>query len=159
MNRSAQVLATLLKEKELTIAFAESMTCGLAAHCLGGVSHTSDFFKGSVICYDEEVKTSLLKVKPALIEKHTAESAQVTDALAKNLQHLIKADVYAAVTGLAAHGGSESKSKPVGTVFYTVYFKRKLFREKKKFSGTPLHIKKKACKEFYRFITTVIKAQ
>lgn len=152
MARPAQILANYLKQNNLTIAFAESITCGLAAHGLGNIIGASDFLKGSIVCYDEEVKINLLKVKRSSIKKYTAESQQVTDALAKNLRLLFKADVYAAVTGLAAPGGSETAGKPVGTVFYSIYCNNKFYRLKKRFKGKPLEIKKKACDELYKFI-------
>jgi len=152
MKRITNKLVKYLQKKKLTVAFAESMSCGLVTHQLNTVKGTSDVLKGSIICYMEEVKINLLNIPKALIKKHTAESQQVTDALAKNLQKIIDADVCAAITGLAAPGGSECKTKPVGTVFYSVYYKNKIFKEKKNFRGTPLEIKKKACENFYEFI-------
>ncbi|MGQ0829432.1 MAG: CinA family protein [Bacteroidota bacterium] len=156
MKNSAKALSTVLKEKRLTIAFAESVTCGLLAHGLGSTSKTSEFLKGSIICYDEIVKTGLLKVSKQLIDEYTAESQAVTDTLVRNLSGLIKADIYAAITGLAASGGSETNAKPVGTVFYSVLFKRKLYKKKQIFKGSPLQIKKKACSELYKFIVKKI---
>lgn len=157
MKRTVQKLANILKEKELRIAFAESMTCGFATHSVSNISGTSDFFAGSIICYDENVKTGLFKIKVSLLKKYTAESQQVTDALAKNLSTLIVADIYAAITGLAAPGGSETKEKPVGTVFFSVYFKKKLYKHRKVFRGTPSIIKQKACDEIFKFIISIIK--
>ena len=157
MKRPVQILANFLKEKQLTIAFAESMTCGMVAHKVGTVSGTSDFFMGSIICYDEQVKRKLFKVSKELINKYTTESQQVTDALALSLKKIIPADICASVTGLAAPGGSESKSKPVGTVFYSILFKGKMVRLKKKFNGSPLQIRKKACDEFFKFLVLSLK--
>ena len=157
MKRPVQLLADLLKKNELTIAFAESMTCGLVSHTMGTVSNTSDIFMGSIVCYCEEVKVSLLKVKKTLLKSYTAESQEVTDALALNLRRIVKADIHAAVTGLAAPGGSETISKPVGTVFYSFLFKGKLYRMKKKFNGSPLQIKKKGCDQFLKFLVHDLK--
>jgi nicotinamide-nucleotide amidase len=157
MKRAEQVLANFLKERKFTIAFAESMTCGMIAHKLGTISGTSDILAGSIVCYSEDVKTGLLKIKKQLIAKHTAESQKVTDALALNLSKIIQADIHSAVTGLAAPGGSETKSKPVGTVFYSVLFKRRLFRMKIKFNGSPLEIKEKACEQLFKFIMKSLK--
>jgi nicotinamide-nucleotide amidase len=157
MKRPVQSLADILKEKRLTIAFAESMSCGMIAHSLGTVSRTSDFFMGSIVCYDESVKTGLLKVPATLIKKYSAESQEVTDALAKKLKRLIKADIYASITGLAAEGGSETKEKPVGTVFYSVIIRGKLSRMKKRFYGTPLSIRKKSADAFFTFIVNEVK--
>jgi len=158
MKRAEQILSDFLKQHHLTIAFAESITCGLLVHKMGTISDTSEILKGSIVCYDESVKITLLQVSKKLIEKHTAESQQVTDKLAVNLSKIIKADVYAAVTGLAAAGGSETKSKPVGTVFYSVCFRKKIFRMRSKFNGSPMEIKEKACEQLFKFITAGLKS-
>lgn len=152
MKRPEQTLASLLKEHGLTITFAESMTCGLLAHKLGSIAGASDILMGSIVCYCEDVKCKVLKVKLPLIKKHSAESQIVTDTLAKNLKKVIKADIHAAITGLAAPGGSETKTKPVGTVFYSFIFRNKIYKLRKQFRGSPLEIKEKACTEFFKFI-------
>ena len=147
----------VLIDNNLTIALAESVTCGLATHQLNVVKGTSDILMGSVICYNEAVKSQVLRVKPSLINKYTAESVEVTEALAKNLRKVFKANVYAAITGLASSGASESKHKPVGTVFFAVVYKRKVYSEKRVFQGSTLQIKKKAVEHLYKFITGVVK--
>jgi nicotinamide-nucleotide amidase len=152
MKREERILANFLKEHKLKIAFAESMTCGLLAHKLGTVNGTADFFSGSIVCYDPLVKTKLLKIKKRLIERYTCESQQVTDALAFNLRKIIPADVHAALTGLAAAGGSESRSKPVGTVFYSVVLGKRSYKMRKIFKGSPLQIRKRASAYFFKFI-------
>src|SRR5688572_2063273 len=117
MKRPEQKLMNFLKDHGITIGVAESMTCGMVAAKLGSVSGTSEAFTGSIVCYDEKVKTGLLRIPVSLIKKHTAESSQVTDTLAKKLANLLRTQVSVAITGLAAPGASESKQKPVGTVF------------------------------------------
>ena len=156
MINETRKLVKLLTKKKLTIAFAESVTCGLAAHQLSTVKGTSEVLKGAIICYDETVKTSLLKVKHSLIKKFSAESQEVTDALATNLGSLIKADVHAAFTGLSSDGASEHEGKPVGTIFFSIRYKNKMYRTKKLFRGSPLKIKKKACVNMYKRIIQII---
>jgi len=95
----------------------------------------------------------LLNVKKQLIQKFTSESQEVMDAIAINLSKLIKAYIHAAVTGLASAGGSKTKAKPVGTVYYSFLFRGKLFKTKKRFYGSPLEIKDKACEFYFKFIT------
>jgi len=157
MRRSTNALIKLFKEKKLRLALAESMTCGLAAHQLSTVIGTSDVLMGSIVCYHPEVKTCLLGVSRKLIEKHSAESAAVTDMLARKLVRLIESDVHAAVTGLASPGSSESKAKPVGTVFFSVIWKGKLHRQRKLFRGTPTTVRKKACNALYEMLIDVVK--
>jgi len=154
VKRHEQILVNYLKEHKLTIAFAESITCGLVTHKFGTISGTSDVLSGSIICYNKNVKTGLLKIKESLINKHTAESQIVTDELARQLSKIIAADIHAAVTGLASSGGSETRSKPVGTVFFSFLYRRKIYKKKTKFNGSPLQIKEKACRQLFKFITT-----
>jgi PncC family amidohydrolase len=152
MISNVNKLVKHLQETNQTMAFAESITCGLASHQLNTIKGTSKVFRGAVICYHESVKTSLLGVSPSLIRKYTAESQQVTDALARGILNLIDADIYAAVTGLASPDGSESAEKPTGSVFFTVRYKNKVYRRDLVFRGEPLQIRKKACDELYGFI-------
>jgi nicotinamide-nucleotide amidase len=152
MDKRVALFIRTMKEKQLKLALAESVTCGLAAHLLSGVPGTSDVLAGSVVCYTPEVKTGLLGISKAMIKKHSCESMEVTEALAKKLPKLIGADVYAAITGLASKGGSETKDKPVGTVFLVVSYQKKIFRQRIVFRGSPLVIRKKACYELYRMI-------
>ena len=81
----------------------------------------------------------------------------MTDLLANNLCKIIPADICAAITGLAAPGGSETKIKPVGTVFYSFVFRRKMLKQRKYFKGSPLEIRKKACDYLFKFIIQELK--
>ena len=154
MKRAVNRLLKFCEERQLTISMAESMTCGLAAHQLNIVKGTSEVLMGSLVCYNEKVKTKLLGIKPSLIKKYTAESMQVTNEMVKSLGKLFESDVYVAITGLASAGASENHHKPVGTVFFALKYKGKLWSMKKRFKGTPLEIKRKGCEELYRFIYT-----
>jgi nicotinamide-nucleotide amidase len=145
-----------LKEKGLTLALAESVTCGMVTFKLSTCKGTSDVLKGSIICYRPEVKIKLLGVSKSLIEKYTCESKEVTEAITRGLSKKIKADIYAGLTGLASAGGSETKSKPVGTIFFCLKYKNKIYHLRKVFRGTPLTIKEKATLELYRFILSRI---
>jgi nicotinamide-nucleotide amidase len=145
-----------LQEKSLTVAFAESVTCGMASQNLSIYNGTTDVFKGSIICYTPEVKTGCLRVPVKLIEQYTTESMQVTEALAKNLGHLISADIHAAITGLAAPGGSETRSKPVGTIFLCFFYRGRSYKRKVRFYGSATEIRKKACLEMYEFILSKV---
>lgn len=156
MKETVRKLVIELKEKDLTIALAESVTCGLATHQLNIVKGTSDVLMGSIICYNEKVKSDLLCVRPGIIKKFSAESQEVTNEMVKNLKKIFKADCYAALTGLASPGASQKKGKPVGTIFFSVMYKGKIFEQRKKFNGPPLEVKRKGCESLYQFIYKVI---
>lgn len=141
-----------MREAGLTLALAESITCGLAAHKLSSCVGVSDVLKGSIVCYMPEAKSEVLGISQEMMKKYSCESKQVTEAMARYLSKVITADLYASVTGLASSGGSETKEKPVGTVFYCVVHNNKVFHERKVYRGTPLKIKEQAAKGIYEFI-------
>jgi nicotinamide-nucleotide amidase len=112
-----------LKDNGLSIAFAESVTSGKLISEFALIPNCGTVLKGSIVCYDVSVKTSVLGVSAKIIDEYTPESAEVTEQLAIGLKKLIPADVIVAVTGLAAPGGSETEEKPVGTMFVHGFFK------------------------------------
>ena len=69
MKRIVNVLVKSMKAKGLTIALAESVTCGLASHQLNIVKGTSEILIGSVVCYNEKVKTGLLGIQSSFGKK------------------------------------------------------------------------------------------
>lgn len=148
--KEARDLINFLKEQNLTIAFAESVTCGLASHAMNTWKGTSETFLGSIVSYNKDVKTHLLGIKEELICTHTAESTEVTMAMADALQTLIRADVYAAITGLAVAGGSETPAKPVGTIFISIQYNGHNLSDRTVFDGSPLEIKKSACRFLFK---------
>lgn len=152
MHKEVNSFVQQLKQKKLTLALAESITCGMATHKLATCIGTSDVLAGSIVCYTPEVKHALLNVPKSVMDEFTCESTEVTETLAKNLSRLIKADIHAAITGLASKGGSETKKKPVGTVFFCIKYKNKIFKYKKLFRGSPTEVKEKACLQLFKFI-------
>jgi nicotinamide-nucleotide amidase len=156
MNK-IHALVNTLKQQNLTLAIAESMTCGMATDKLSGVKGISDVLRGSVVCYTPEVKIKLMGIKKSMIDRYTCESMEVTTELARKLSKLMPADIYAAITGLASPGGSETKRKPVGTVFLCVQYKKKVYKQKKVFKGSPIKIKRQTCHALYDFISHIVK--
>jgi nicotinamide-nucleotide amidase len=152
MHPTVNALIKGMKDKGLTLSIAESITCGMAAEKLATAFGTSDVLKGAIVCYTPEIKHSLMKIPNTVIDKYTTESMQVTQLLAENMKDLIDADICAAITGLASPGGSETKSKPVGTVFVCFTYKSKIYKKRYLFRGTPLEIRKKSCLALYELI-------
>jgi nicotinamide-nucleotide amidase len=156
MNAKVSLFIKTMKYKGLTLALAESMTCGLAASKLSRAMGTSDVLLGSVVCYSPLLKKRLLNVSELQIKKFSCESKEVTQTMVINLSKIVKADVYAAITGLASPGGSETKEKPVGTVFICIKKGKRVYNHRRRFYGTPLSINKKACDALYDFILSKI---
>jgi nicotinamide-nucleotide amidase len=130
----------ILKEQGLTIAFAESATAGRLAAEFSLTEHSGEVLKGGLVCYDAEVKTAVLGIDPAFIEKYTAESAEVTEELAIRLRNLIHSEVQVAVTGLTTPGGSETPEKPVGTIFIHLVIRNQSLALTDVFKGSPEEI-------------------
>lgn len=129
-----------LEQHQLTIAFIESASSGYLCSQFSIYKHSgADILLGGLVSYDPNIKVSILKVDPVLIEQYTAESAQVTDAMAIQGKKLfIQADVVVACTGLLKPGGSGSIEKPEGTFFISILYHEKVFPFRYFIEGSPL---------------------
>jgi nicotinamide-nucleotide amidase len=110
-----EVVARELLENRATIAVAESCTGGMLAERLTNVPGSSTYFLGGVVCYSNDLKTSLVGVPPELIEAKGAVSSEVALALADGIRRLTGAALGIGVTGIAGPGGG-TPEKPVGLV-------------------------------------------
>ncbi|WP_460618591.1 CinA family protein [Hymenobacter ruber] len=113
-------LVELFLQQKLTLALAESCTCGLAASQLAAATGVSDVLLGSIVTYHTEAKQRLLGVKKFTLATYSAESQQTTNEMALGLHRHLPADVCVAVTGLCGPGASATPDKPVGTIFITI---------------------------------------
>ena len=110
------VLGDLLRERDATIAAAESATGGLIGHRLTGVSGSSDYFLGSVVAYANSVKQNVLGVEEETLRKHGAVSEAVAIEMAEGTRTSLDATVGISTTGIAGPTGG-TPDKPVGTVW------------------------------------------
>ncbi|HYL47200.1 MAG TPA: competence/damage-inducible protein A [Candidatus Limnocylindrales bacterium] len=110
-----EVVARLLAENRATIAVAESCTGGLLAGRLTNVPGSSNYFLGGVVCYSNELKTSMVDVPAELIEAKGAVSTEVALAMADGIRRRTGATLGVSVTGIAGPGGG-TPEKPVGLV-------------------------------------------
>ncbi len=110
-----EVVARVLTENRATIAVAESCTGGMLAERLTNVPGSSSYFLGGVICYSNDLKTSLVGVPQGIIEAKGAVSSEVALALADGIRKRTGATLGVGVTGVAGPGGG-TPEKPVGLV-------------------------------------------
>ncbi|MDP2953557.1 MAG: CinA family protein [Chloroflexota bacterium] len=122
-------IARLLEEWGLTLAVAESATGGEVSHRILGALGKPALFKGSVIAYTNAVKAGVLGVRPEVLDKYTAVSPQVAEAMARGVRRLMKADIALATTGIAGPGGA-TPGKPVGLVYIAVAVGRRALQRK-----------------------------
>lgn len=110
------VVGRLLRQSKATVATAESCTGGWLAARLTEHAGSSDFFVASFVTYDDRRKVSLLGVPAALIEKHTAVSEEVAQAMCIAARERTGATYALSTTGYAGPGGGTGEN-PVGTVY------------------------------------------
>ncbi|MCW1248808.1 CinA family protein [Acaricomes phytoseiuli] len=115
---SAADLITELIAQELTVATAESLTGGGLAARLVDVPGASVAYLGSVVAYQNRLKTALLGVPAELLERHGSVSAQTAAAMAQGVQRSTGACSAIATTGAA--GPQAHDGRPPGTVFIAV---------------------------------------
>jgi nicotinamide-nucleotide amidase len=102
-----------------TIATAESCTGGLLAARLTDLAGSSEYVRGAIVAYANDVKVSEAGVPAELIETHGAVSQEVAEALARGARERLEADVGVGITGVAGPGGG-TEEKPVGLVWLSV---------------------------------------
>ncbi len=114
-----EVIGKLLINNNLTLSTAESCTGGKIASMITSVPGSSAWFRGSVVAYDNSIKTSILKVDPELISRYGAVSEETAVAMAQGVRQLFGTNYSVAVTGIAGPTGG-TPGKPVGTVWIAI---------------------------------------
>ncbi len=109
-------LGILLKEKNKTLATAESMTGGKLASTIVSVAGASAYYKGSFITYTPELKQEILGIKEELINKYTVVSKEVAKAMAVATKEKLHTDYAISITGNAGPT-TDKNTKNVGQVF------------------------------------------
>jgi nicotinamide-nucleotide amidase len=113
------VVGTLLRDRGLRVAVAESCTGGLVSSRLTDVAGSSAYVERGVVAYSNQAKVDLLGVPEALIAAHGAVSEAVAAAMAAGVRRLARVEVGLGITGIAGPGGG-TPAKPVGTVAIAV---------------------------------------
>ena len=119
------IVGELLKSRKLTVSTAESCTGGNIAARLTSIAGSSEYFKGSVVAYSNEVKMNLLHVQPETLSEHGAVSENTVIEMVKGAMKTLKTDCAIATSGIAGPGGG-SPEKPVGTVWIAVGYKNEI---------------------------------
>ena len=84
-NNLAKQAGDLLTRKNLTLAIAESCTGGLLGHLITSISGSSVYFRGGIVAYSNDIKTSILGLDAELLTREGAVSESVAATMAEKV--------------------------------------------------------------------------
>lgn len=143
------ILFELLKEKKLTISFAESITGGNISGEFVKNPGASEVLLGGIVAYSNEIKTKLLNVSQDTLNKFGAVSEECAKEMVIGLKDKFNSDISVSITGIAGPTGA-SKEKPLGLVYFGFIIDGKTFIKKEIFFGKRERIIKRSIN--YAFI-------
>ncbi len=129
-----EIVGTLLRQRQQTVAAAESCTGGFLGHRLTNVPGSSDYFLLSITAYHNNQKSRFLQIPQDLLDEYGAVSSEIACEMAKGIRERGSADYGLAITGIAGPGGGTA-DKPVGLVYIALAGKHYLEVKKNLFLG------------------------
>jgi nicotinamide-nucleotide amidase len=127
-------ISKLLRQKGLKLGVIESASGGLISHRITNVPGSSDYYKGSVTSYSNEVKTKIVGVKEATIDRYGVVSAEVAGEMAQGGRKILAVDICLADTGIAGPTGA-TPGKPVGLFYIGLAHGAKTLTRQHNFTG------------------------
>jgi nicotinamide-nucleotide amidase len=124
-----EAIGRLLKTRGKTLGTAESCTGGYIAHLITTIPGSSNYFKGSVVSYANEIKQHLLQVNPDTLAANGAVSEPIVEEMVRGALQMLHTDFAIATSGIMGPGGG-SPEKPVGTVWVAVGDHQKIITQK-----------------------------
>ena len=120
------VLGEILKRKQFSIGTVESCTAGSLAHEIVLTPGSSEYFKGSILSYSNELKEKIVGVTNDSLNEFGAVSKEVVEQMALNGSKILGVDVCLSTSGIAGPDGG-SLDKPVGLIWIGIAIKGKVF--------------------------------
>lgn len=109
-------ISQFIWEKGKTLGTAESCTGGRIAEAIILMPGASNYFKGSIVSYTNEIKEKILGVSHDVIEEKTAVCEEVAIEMVKGAIKALDVDYAISATGFAGPGGG-TREIPVGTIW------------------------------------------
>jgi len=129
-----------LKINHVTLSTAESLTGGLIGAEITKIPGISEFYKGGVIVYSNELKNTILGVSEKLLQRFGPYNSTTTDQMANGVCSLTRTSASIAVSGVA--GPSPDQGVEPGTVYITVKVNNMTMSAVHHFSGTRTEVRK-----------------
>lgn len=109
-------LGDILYDSGYTVGTAESCTGGRIGEAIIAIPGASNYFKGGIISYTNEVKENVLGVSHETLEEQTAVCEDVARQMVEGAIRTLGVDFAVAATGVAGPGGG-TPAIPVGTIW------------------------------------------
>ncbi len=119
-----EVLLDSLKQKNQTLATAESCTGGMIGQMITAIPGSSEHYLGGAVTYSNELKQKICHVSEETLSEYGAVSKGTACEMAEGIRTFTGADIGISVTGIAGPGGG-TEDKPVGLVYIGVSTKEK----------------------------------
>ena len=143
----AEQLGDCLSAKGMKLASAESCTGGWLAKIITDIAGSSAWFSGSVVCYSNASKHSLLGVAEKTLNEFGAVSGETVLEMSDGIFSHTEADVAVSVSGIAGPDGG-SEDKPVGLVWLSWGKRDKsVFANPFNFDGDREEVRKQSIKQ------------
>lgn len=134
---------------------AESCTGGLAGALITEASGASVFFRGAIVPYSDDLKTSLLDVAPDLLRSEGAVSRACVERMASVVASRLGAEVGWALSGVAGPTGA-SEDKPVGLVWQGAFYSGRSFTRRFQLAGSRAEVRRQAVLEGADWLATCL---
>lgn len=126
LKLASKEINQLLYSSGRTLSTAESCTAGRIATIITAAPGSSNYYRGGLCCYAEDVKTQLLGVDADVMAEQTPVCEEVAKQMVTGANKLFKTDYAVAITGYAGPGGSPNGNVLVGTIWIAVGSKERL---------------------------------
>jgi nicotinamide-nucleotide amidase len=140
-----------LQNQHCFLSVVESCTGGALAGEITILEGASSYFKGGMIAYATQIKTDVLGVDSALIEKHSVVSQPVAEAMALQSNTVFESQYAIATTGVAGPKTTDS-SASVGTVCIAIASPRGVFSQEFNFGNSRERVIKKATNKAFEML-------
>tara|TARA_B100001564_G_scaffold205714_1_gene173086 strand:- start:898 stop:2163 length:1266 start_codon:yes stop_codon:yes gene_type:complete len=147
----------ILRNNYKSISIAESCTGGLISSRITSIPGVSEFYKGGVVAYSNEIKSSVLNIPNELIETNGVVSSKIAELMALNIKKIYKTDYSVATTGNAGPTTGDLISK-VGDVYIAIATPEGVFVKFFKMGNHRERIIKKTTNKVFEILLKVLKA-
>lgn len=153
-----EIAADCLLRHGKTLCSAESCTGGAVASRITAMAGASQYYKGGLVVYSNEMKEGLLKVSPQTLETHGAVSEETVYEMVTQARLRCHADYAVASTGIAGPGGG-TPEKPVGTVWIGIASGKTVVTKLLHLSDQRAQVVERTCNQIFSELIKLIQTE